>query len=148
MNVAPRRLEAPVGLIDLMPTLLDVAGIATPPQCRGRSLAPVLRGEAAEDPGRAILVETGWQRALRTGQTKVLLGRNGDPTTLRYYDLVSDPGERHDLASPCTGRCRDDVRRLIDLERALVAPGDETAKGGGVTPEEIEELRALGYLND
>jgi arylsulfatase A-like enzyme len=148
MDIAPGRPTAPVSLIDVMPTLLDVAGLATPPQCRGKSLAPLLRGEAAADGERAILIETGWERALRTRDTKVVMERDGDPSTLRYYDLASDPDERRNLASPCTGRCREDVRRLVELTRSLVAAGGDGPEGGAVTPEEVDELRALGYLDD
>ena len=36
---------APVGLQDVMPTLLDAAGVQVPESCTGRSLLPVLRGE-------------------------------------------------------------------------------------------------------
>ena len=146
MNIAPARRSAPVGLIDVMPTLLDLAGLPVPSQCRGKSLAPVLSGRESEDAERAILIETGSERALRTSSAKVLLSRRGDTPALEYYDLAADPAERDNLASPCAGPCREDVRRMQDLERTLVAR--DGAAAGGVTPEEIEELRALGYLGD
>lgn len=146
---------APVSLIDLMPTLLDLAGLPIPDHCRGRSLVAAMRGE--EDGERALLIETGWERALRTRDAKLLVrgvgvGRHsgdGGDVTLEYYDLVADPGERHNLATPCAGPCRDSVRRLQEIERALVpavrAAGDAS---GDVTPDEIEELRSLGYIGD
>ena len=37
--------DAPVGLQDVMPTLLDVAGVPIPPGVTGRSLVPFMRGE-------------------------------------------------------------------------------------------------------
>jgi hypothetical protein len=107
---------------------------------------PALEGR--EDPGRAILVETGWERALRTRESKVLVRRKGGETTLEYYDLAADPGERSNLAASCEGPCREGVRRLSELERGLVARPGSSTQPGGVTPDEIEELRALGYLND
>jgi arylsulfatase A-like enzyme len=145
MDIAPARLSAPVGLIDVMPTLLDLAGIPVPAECRGRSLAPVLQGRETEDVERAILIETGNERAVRTRDAKVLVSRAGETPVLEYYDLAADPSERTNLASPCEGPCREDVRRMRDLERGLVSRG---AAAGGVTPEEIEELKALGYLGD
>jgi arylsulfatase A-like enzyme len=39
--------DSPVGLQDVMPTLLDVAGVQVPDTCTGKSLLPVMRGEAA-----------------------------------------------------------------------------------------------------
>src|SRR5205823_1004939 len=52
---APRRMgyprevvtPAPVGLQDVMPTLLDVAGTPSPPSVTGRSVLPLMRGETA-----------------------------------------------------------------------------------------------------
>jgi uncharacterized sulfatase len=41
-----RRVEAPVSQIDLMPTLLDAAGVDAPYGVQGESLRPVLAGEA------------------------------------------------------------------------------------------------------
>ena len=38
--------RTPVGLQDVMPTVLDAAGLDVPQSCTGRSLLPVLRGEA------------------------------------------------------------------------------------------------------
>jgi len=38
--------DGPVGLQDVMPTLLEAAGAAIPATCTGRSLLPVLRGAA------------------------------------------------------------------------------------------------------
>jgi arylsulfatase A-like enzyme len=146
MRVEPGRRSAPVGLIDLMPTLLDLAGIAVPAECRGRSLTAAIRGE--EDAARAILVETGHERALRTRDAKLLVRRDREAASLEYYDLAADPAELRNLATPCDGPCRDDVRRLREIEDALVARDGDRAPPSGVTPEEVEELRTLGYLDD
>jgi arylsulfatase A-like enzyme len=39
--------DRPVGLQDVMPTLLDIAGAPIPESCTGRSLLPILKGEQA-----------------------------------------------------------------------------------------------------
>jgi arylsulfatase A-like enzyme len=146
MRVEPGRRTAPVGLIDLMPTLLDLAGIPVPAECRGRSLAAAIRGE--EDAARAILVETGRERALRTRDAKVLVRRDREAASLEYYDLAADPAERRNLATPCDGPCRDHVRRLREIEHGLLARQGDGTRPSGVTAEEVEELRTLGYLDD
>lgn len=47
-NIAPRHgIAAPVELRDIMPTLLDAAGVDIPPTVDGQSLLPLCRGEAA-----------------------------------------------------------------------------------------------------
>ena len=47
-------VDAPVGLIDLMPTLLDLVGAILPAGIHGRSLAPALRGEPWTGPEAAF----------------------------------------------------------------------------------------------
>lgn len=47
-RVAPRRSDALVESIDLLPTLLELAGVPVPRGLQGRSLGPILRGEAQE----------------------------------------------------------------------------------------------------
>ena len=146
--------SAPVSLVDLMPTLLDLAALPIPAHCRGRSLVPAMRGE--EDGSAAVLVETGWERALRTRDGKLLVrgvgasvGRDsdaGEGVSIEYYDLAADPGERRNLATPCSGPCRDSLRRLREVERRLEPPPQSTP--GEVTPEELEQLRSLGYVGD
>lgn len=51
----PRVVDTPVSLVDVMPTLLDLAGVTGPVGMNGVSLAPTIHGEAA--PARPILVE-------------------------------------------------------------------------------------------
>ena len=52
-----RRCETPVGTVDLLPTLLDLAGAAPDPGVPGRSLLPALRGESL--PERPLFSECG-----------------------------------------------------------------------------------------
>ena len=100
-GVSPARVETPVSLIDLTPTLLDLAGIEAPAGLtpRGRSLVPALLGETlpprpvyAEtprgpyNPPRAALVDWPW---------KVLYDAEGDRHQLFQLDV--DPGEQNDL---------------------------------------------------
>ncbi|HVK64655.1 MAG TPA: sulfatase, partial [Polyangium sp.] len=102
-HLAPRFVDAPVSLVDLGPTILDLFGVETPGTFMGQSLVPYLRGE---DPRltRPILAETRMKRALvlRDG-TKVTVDDRS--RTLELYDLASDPGEMRSLA--------DDPTRLL-----------------------------------
>jgi arylsulfatase A-like enzyme len=93
----------PVGLEDVMPTLLDLAGVTPPASVDGRSLVPALRG--AREPGREWLhfehaptysEEQGFH-ALVDGRLKYIWR----PKTGReqLFDLVADPREEDDLAA-------------------------------------------------
>lgn len=54
-GAAPRVVATPVSIVDIMPTLLDLAGVTGPTGMNGRTLVPALRGGAA--PARPVLIE-------------------------------------------------------------------------------------------
>ncbi|MBN8216095.1 MAG: sulfatase-like hydrolase/transferase [Spirochaetes bacterium] len=85
---------------DLLPTLLDWAGLAErpPPGLPGRSFAPLLRGEGVPDGGDIVVFdEYGPVRMIRDRRWKYVHRWNDFPPEL--YDLEGDPGERVNLLS-------------------------------------------------
>jgi arylsulfatase A-like enzyme len=48
-----RRIDAPVAMIDVLPTVLELCGLPAPDVCQGRSLAPLLLADEAGTPARA-----------------------------------------------------------------------------------------------
>jgi arylsulfatase A-like enzyme len=147
---AGRVIDGAVSLIDLAPTLLELAGV--PPEAgdamQGRSLAPVLEGRAPLDPARPIFLFRpnnteipGEQYAVRQGDWKLIRGPGEGRREL--FDLSQDPREREDRAAAEAARA-DALERQIaawlrEHERPDPAPG-------GVSPEDLERLRALGYV--
>jgi arylsulfatase A-like enzyme len=91
---SPQVVEREVELIDVFPTVLDLAGIAVNPSCQGRSL---LGREADEEqlppPVQAHL--PGWGRSLRLGRYQLVVPLRGGH---QLYDLTGDPAQREDLA--------------------------------------------------
>jgi N-acetylglucosamine-6-sulfatase len=92
--------------IDIAPTLLDVAGIPVPPAAKmdGRSFLPLLRGESILWPDH-ILYEYHWEWnfpatptmfAIRTERYKYIF-YHGVWDYDGFYDLQTDPHERHNL---------------------------------------------------
>ena len=92
----------PVGLQDLMPTILDAAGIEVPAICTGKSLLPVLRGEA--DGVRTVLHgEHAGCYAYEHGNHFLVDDRNkyvwySQTGREHLFDLENDPQEECDLA--------------------------------------------------
>ena len=97
--------------VDLMPTLLDLAGAEVPRQCQGRSLRPFLTGEEPNQwrsavhweydfrlfAGAADLPGNRCNLAVHRDRTGKYVHFAGWPAL--FYDLVDDPGERRPLAA-------------------------------------------------
>ncbi|NEA46927.1 sulfatase-like hydrolase/transferase [Streptomyces sp. SID10815] len=123
-------IRRPVSTLDLMPTLVDAAGLTVPEGVHGRSLLPLLGG--GRDPGRAASVfvqisEDHIGRAVRTARWKyaVTAARPDadpwrEPAADRYretelYDLDADPYELDNLIG------LDAYRRVADELRGELA---------------------------
>ena len=98
-------------VMDIAPTVLELAGVAHPgtiyrgrevERMRGRSLVAYLSGDSETVHDAAT--STGWElfgrRAIRQGDWKALhLPAPYGPGAWQLYDLSADPGEIHDLAA-------------------------------------------------
>lgn len=82
-------------VIDVLPTILELAGIDSERALAGRSLAPIFRGET-RSPHPFLFWEHVGNRALRQGAWK-LVAENQGPWEL--YDLAADRAESVNLAS-------------------------------------------------
>ena len=98
-------------LLDIFPTLGELAGVPAPSGSEGLSLAPVLRGER-RSVREAIFTAYGKvQRAVRDDRWKLIVYPAIGRTQL--FDLESDPAELHDLAGDHA--FRDEVDRMSRL---------------------------------
>jgi len=85
--------DEPVMLMDLAPTLLELAGVPIPEDVDGRSLVPLLRGQQV--PWRAdVLVEINNTLALRTPDW---LYAELATDELELYDMLADPYQLESL---------------------------------------------------
>jgi len=127
-----QRVSSPVEALDIVPTILEVAGVETSAPLNGRSLVvPATRGAAF------VFWKDEW--VVRTGEWK-LLHRAGET---RLYHISDDPGETTDLS----GEHPEVVQSLIRARTARLAQID--ASEGALedtAADALEEMRALGYL--
>jgi choline-sulfatase len=156
---APVRVAAPVGLVDIAPSILAAAGLAPALPMEGRLLPrfPAAARTASPDPAgqagtsvREIYFENlmpfhyfGWagERGLRAGDRKLIRG-----VASELYDLGADARETNDLAAREPGEVTRLQARLEEAGAASVAlaPGD--AANAGLSDESLMRLRALGYV--
>jgi arylsulfatase A-like enzyme len=149
-----RRIESQVVTTDILPTILDLAGVEIPEQVQGRSLRALMEG--AGDPGGnppLAYSEThrferpyrgGILRALRTPDWK--LTRLEREAKHALYDLRNDPGETTNVISEHSDAA-DDLRRSLDrMIREHSPEGGEVERQFDASKETIEKLEALGYV--
>lgn len=95
----PRIVDMPCSTSDYFPTILDALGLRMkdrPQPVDGISLMPLVRGEMQTRPS-PICFESKKQIALIDNRFKLISSDDGKSFML--FDLVSDPGEAHDLAA-------------------------------------------------
>ena len=158
---AGRRAAETVELIDVMPTLLELSGLAAPKGIQGASLVSLMSDGAhagwprpaiteasgRPDPGVATAEES---YALSLGGWKLAhhVVRAPDRPEFELFDRKKDPLDTTDLAA----QHPDVVARLTrELEAwrkmalgARLKP--DSALASTVSGEELERLRALGYV--
>jgi arylsulfatase A-like enzyme len=103
-----RTVDASVEMVDVAPTLLDLAGIPAPDGAQGRSLVPHFYADAPASPV-AFSVHEGRIAAAQQGRYKYILYRGGAE---RVFDLDADPREQTDL-SPTEPHVRRHLRALL-----------------------------------
>ena len=142
-----RRVDAPVRLMDLVPTLLDRLGLDAPPTFRGESFLCLLE----ENPGEyrvpfyfEACLYGHEKKALRVRNLKLILDTASGKTEL--YDLAADPGEKKDLCETlpqAAAELEKALRRIMGEVRAVSAG---RASPVDLSGETLEKLRRLGYI--
>ena len=147
---AGRRIPAPVALLDLTPTILDLLGLPIPHGSQGRSLLPLVDGTTTAA-ARPVVSEylapdgTAVAEAVRDGERSYVRHGNGE----YLFDLRTDPGERRNRATEEPHRLteRREVLRAWRRDCATVAARHPPARNAQPPDEHTRHrLEALGYI--
>jgi arylsulfatase A-like enzyme/tetratricopeptide (TPR) repeat protein len=140
------RIDRRAGLVDVLPTMLQAAGIAVPPEVQGESLLSMLKPESSGD--RPAYAESdyphrtfGWSslRSLRTGKYLFV-----EAPRKELYDESADPKEERNL-SASSGAVTNTLTSQLDEFRQKTSTSKEAPK---IVPDPglQERLNALGYV--
>jgi arylsulfatase A-like enzyme len=143
---AGRRVADLVSTLDLLPSILDATGLSPLLQAMGASFLPLASNSSAAHFDRPVFI-VGGQEKLRTRGWSLLADGN---QPIELYSLTDDPTEqvnriadRPDLAAELFDRLHEIRSREIAIrDRLGVAETEKEA----LAPDELEDLRALGYL--
>lgn len=140
-----------VRIVDVMPTILDLVGIAGGEHYRGSSLVPLMSG--ARESARLGFSEFPAYRIIRGQAIQSSVAKVIVPNTKRKwpncFDLTSDPGEQtnrwHDGLV-----WRDELVATLDEIARTAATNQAQLVSEQEAPSEemIRRLRSLGYVDD
>ncbi len=145
-RVPTRAVPDQVRIVDVMPTILELAGVEAPAAVQGVSLMPLGRGERQDLLGFSETwyprYHYGWSEltAVRDGRYKFIAAPRRE-----LYDTKADPGELHDVAAS-NPRVADALERALVDMTAKLAIAATPQKPRPVEPEVEERLRSLGYV--
>jgi len=110
-----------VSLIDIFPTLTDIAGIDCPADVDGESLIPLARGDTTESRNWALAIHTG-----TSCNTTMYMLRKDDWKYVAYpgyrpqlFNLAEDPAEIDDMwakRKDVTARMDEELRSILNYE--------------------------------
>lgn len=151
-----RTLTAPVGLITLAPTILDLIGIKPGDgPFRRQSLAAALRGQTPLDPTQPVFLYRahykgtqvrhfwieGEKFGVRIGKWKYIEGK--EENTKELFDLTADPTERKNLYAAAPKLTAKLASLLEEWRQAHIKTDAPPSK---ISEEDLAPLKALGYV--
>lgn len=143
-------VDEAVNLADLLPTILDIAGIRSPKEVQGRSLVAAMREKASAVPSEQYAetylprIHFNWSelRGVRFRQYQFI-----DAPRPELYDLSTDPRELKNLYAQRRAVANELRKRLGQLiAQYTPAAGEKTAEKTGLDPVLMERLKSLGYV--
>ncbi|MGD0695334.1 MAG: sulfatase-like hydrolase/transferase [Terriglobia bacterium] len=145
----PTVINAPVGTIDVAPTLLELARIQDPIslQFQGRSLGSLALGKSKPS-NLPIYSESfyprnpfGWSplRSLSTARYQYIAAPRPE-----LYDLVHDRAEKHNVQHSADAAAF--RSQLLDIERRYTSSTSSSDTASTLSSETVEKLKSLGYV--
>jgi arylsulfatase A-like enzyme/Tfp pilus assembly protein PilF len=142
-----KRVAAKVRLVDIAPTLLEIAAIPVPSQMQGQSLLRIAKSSGSTDQpvySRSDLPQRGfgWSPLESWRAGKYLYIRAPKP---ELYDLTADPGATRNLAQSSKATLDTMAGQLENFSRRVSGEGGK-ASNAALSSSEMQKLASLGYV--
>jgi arylsulfatase A-like enzyme len=129
-GLEPRKVTTPVGHIDILPTLANLAGAPPEASMVGRSLVPELDGAVPGTADRDVFQEVSYEgpterRAAVSQKCHVIYNMVPD-NTFESYDVKTDHAEKHDISGE--DECEPDRQKLLGWIDSAQFPPDAAEK--------------------
>lgn len=142
------RVSSQVRIIDIFPTLMELAKVILPAETQGHSLLPLMFRPQKEEDGFAYAesmspnLQFGWSsiHSLRSTQYKYI-----DTPKAELYDLTQDPNEQANLLKKYPDIARE-MKMTLNRLMEETGRGAPTPQAANLDKETIERLSALGYV--
>jgi len=145
---ATKRVAAKVRLVDIAPTLLEIAAMPVPSQMQGQSLLRIAKssgGGGGDQPvySRSDLPQRGfgWSPLESWRAGKYLYIRAPKP---ELYDLTADPGAAHNLSQSSKATLDTMAAQLDGFDRHF--SGEAGKSSAELSSSEMQKLASLGYV--
>jgi arylsulfatase A-like enzyme len=149
-RTTPQQIGRQVSILDVMPTILDLAECPFPPGMEGSSMQPLWSGQGSYEATEEAICEMWrdtWHRIAVRTETFKYIWDSRDPGRPELFNLQADPAEQENIA----GRHPAVTGRFQSLVTAHLHRVGQTSPGEVVGEPEIDEallqrLRGLGYI--
>jgi arylsulfatase A-like enzyme len=140
------RVSGKARLVDIAPSMLEIAAVPVPSQMLGQSLLRIANS-GGDQPvySRSDLPQRGfgWSPLESWRAGKYLYVRAPQP---ELYDLTSDPGAAHNLAQSSKATLDTMAAQLEQFDRRINGGGDATKASAELSSSEMQKLASLGYI--
>jgi len=147
---AGREVNENVSLLDVAPTILDMAGQKPSKQFQGRRLLPLISGRKASSFNDRLIVSK-WHDAVGAvkGDWKLLCTMNGRNPQLYslatdFYETTDVAGQHPALVEELKAELLAYIQRQQTLHEGLAEP--EVKSGVDIDPQTEQQMKALGYM--
>jgi len=146
-QTAAKHVVSRVRLVDVAPTLLEVAAVPVPSQMQGQSLLRIAKGSGGADQpvySRSELAQRGfgWSVLESWRAGKYLYVRAPKP---ELYDLTADPGATRNLAQSSKATLDTLAAQLESFSHRISGEGNKSSSGQ-LSSSEMQKLASLGYV--